>query len=761
VKLHPLFLILAAVSAQASPAPSPKALEGKISASISRVEPFVEIRKLAQEMGVRVWLFGGTASSFAHYVKRDQLRKAGDTRYQPDRFDYHYTSIYHSSQDLDIVVDGTETQLQQLEAHLRRRFPYVEGSKSLWEVRSLRERRGDKDALLDDFSFSHQHTDSHSTGMIELTDPQPGEARVRDLRDWSPPRGRSPQFLRDVAEGKIHYYFSPRHAETRLAAEGNNPPIVSVIRYLTKAFKEELDIRPEDEEQVRAIIEEFDPNDRRLNTRVRNWIEKNAKKIFHHAVNLEYAAKTLERFGLREKLVALGNPESPDTMSWWLSRKPLESSPLGGGSRIDPQRGPGKTAAELGIQEVSHETNSFLAYESMTRAHTGDPNVLTSRTDTVGEQAASGEGFYTARGDRGARGTGITLHFQVDPAARENVDFKVVGDFVIFRNKAAFRVIPESLNVTGLGAMKILSSPEIDPTRDQALLEMIRRRINATETVFSQRDLPAVDKFLLAESEKHKPCTEALKLWFSHPLSLKRPRWADRFDDPSFVFTTLLQIPHWKKHPDANIWIQGALERFDTKSMEEAANYTKYMLAHGHAEALLEWISHGNDKSSPVRVVLAQLARAGAEERMQQAFLKFIFTNPKWADSSSLQHYVESVRIRDATLLTPAVAKALSRAWKNRIKDPVFVNGLIDAQFFPMWVTEKILEVYGTDPNGPELLRRVMEHRSREQTDLILKGIKQKSWASRPETPHLLDELKRRDELSGARKSCLKEALRQ
>ena len=50
--------------------------------------------------------------------------------------------------------------------------------------------------------------------------------------------------------------------------------------------------------------------------------------------------------------------------------------------------GNGKTAAELGIEVVAHETNHFLAYESITRAHSGEPNVLTSREGAPGELAA-------------------------------------------------------------------------------------------------------------------------------------------------------------------------------------------------------------------------------------------------------------------------------------------------------------------------------------------------------------------------------------
>jgi hypothetical protein len=49
-------------------------------------------------------------------------------------------------------------------------------------------------------------------------------------------------------------------------------------------------------------------------------------------------------------------------------------------------------------------------------------------------------------GTVGAVGTGMTIRFFVDPKARNGTDFKVVGDYIIFKNKKALSVIQESLN---------------------------------------------------------------------------------------------------------------------------------------------------------------------------------------------------------------------------------------------------------------------------------------------------------------------------
>ncbi|MES2964139.1 MAG: hypothetical protein V4760_09640, partial [Bdellovibrionota bacterium] len=73
----------------------------------------------------------------------------------------------------------------------------------------LRESVGEKRALLGDADFNKQHSDSNSTGLIEIT--RSSDQKVRDLRDWSASRSR---FLEDISTGKITYYFSAEHQTT-------------------------------------------------------------------------------------------------------------------------------------------------------------------------------------------------------------------------------------------------------------------------------------------------------------------------------------------------------------------------------------------------------------------------------------------------------------------------------------------------------------------------------------------------------------------
>ena len=440
ILLSVLWLALSSPPTQAAEnfRPAIDRLASSLEERTMRVEEFHFLRAEAEKLGVRAWLFGGTAAAYAHYVKWDLQSEAGDKRYQRDRFDYDYLNIYRATQDLDIVIDGTAAQATELRTILQKKYPHLQGSKNEWEVRPLTQDMGDKLAILNNPNFLNQHSDSNSTGMVEVTKTPAGENAVRDVLDWENPR---PQFLKDVHEGKLHYYFNPKHETTRFYKEGRNPPILSVIRYLTKAFQFELETRPEDEAIIKDILAKFNPKGKEMkNEYVRRWIlqKEDGRKLVKNAVNLEYAIHKLEELGARKKLIAIeGTPEKADSFSYWLAKKPLKTLPVG--------RGMKPTAAALGITMVAHETNGFAAYESITKAHTGSPNVFTSRENAIGEAAIHGEGFYTRKGQEGARGTGFTIRFRVKPNARLGTDFTMEGDYIIFHNKAAFTVIPESL----------------------------------------------------------------------------------------------------------------------------------------------------------------------------------------------------------------------------------------------------------------------------------------------------------------------------
>jgi hypothetical protein len=586
-------------------------LEHGIADRLKRVEEFKFIEQEAAKLGVRAWLFGGTAAGYAHYVKWDMQREKGDPRFQRDRFDYDYTNIYRSTQDLDIVIDGNPGQAQKLQSALQEKYPHLQGSKTAWEVRLLTQDMGDKQAILNNPDFMNQHTDSNSTGMVEITKPHAGESVIRDVRDWT---SKEPYFLKDVHDGMLHYYFSPLHESTKFAKEGRNPPILSAIRFLTKAFQYELKIRPEDLEQIKKVIHDFDPKRDTQNSYVANWIEKNGKKLIQNAVNIEYAWDTLEKLGLRQKLIAIrGNVSAQESLAWWLNKEPLRTLPVGSGS--------GKTAKELGLDVVAHETNNFLAYESITRAHTGDPNVLISRNGAPGEAAVSGDGFYTKVGQEGARGTGLTIRFHLDPNARQGTDFDYHphSNFVILKNKAALKVIPESLNIGPVEYFEKLAATEAPgllqsfqpKNSDLGIFEKLKRRIGAKLHAFSPdevKKIQAIVKELIPQFDMHR-VNPALSEWFSLPISTQFPELVESLlknnDAERWVAVNILGNPLWQNHPEL---VEELLKKGTVDDL-----IASFVLSEPHWQNHPEWVE-------------ALLKKGNVDEKV----LEFALSKPHW-----------------------------------------------------------------------------------------------------------------------------------
>ncbi len=470
------------------PKPSTEITSSELSAEAAHkmitVPEFQFIRAEAEKRGIRVWLFGGTASSYLHYVKWNLRREKGLNQLQADRFDFDYTNIFRSTQDLDIVVDGSAEQAREFQKTIAGKFPHFLGAKAAkWEVRTLRARMGQpgqvgyKEALLGDEDFNRQNSDSNSLGMVEVTHSK--EPVVRDLRHWD--SVNSP-FLQDALNDRISFFRSRQHFTTSRAKAGENPEILSVIRLLVKAFQYELTFSENEFIEMKAIVDQFDPKQLQ-NAAAKHRLEETAIKLVMHATNIEYAMDQLDRLGLRKKLIEMGAKNKINSMSWWLYREPLRSKPVG--------QGKGQTAKELGIKVVAHETISFLAYESITRAHSGEPNVLESRRGTVGEAAAFGDGFYTRIGRKGAVNSGLTIRFTIDPNAREGVlngsvdqlgDFTRQGDYIIFHNKKALKVIPESLNLSLNDLINMAQSEDnaVDHS-NLALIEKFKRQLNVAK----------------------------------------------------------------------------------------------------------------------------------------------------------------------------------------------------------------------------------------------------------------------------------------
>ncbi len=463
-----LLLFLYSLSTQAQVTMDELSIETQI--RLERVPEFKFIQEEANKLGVKVYLFGGTASAFAHYVRWDLEREAGDEKYQAERFDYDFTNIYRGNQDLDIVVDGTAEQAEALQSILKEKYPHFVGDRDAWEVRLLRASIGDKRPLLGDVDFRNQHTDTNSTGMISLN-PNPGDGIYRDIMDWDNPRS---QFLADIANAQIKYLFNENHSSTQRFLDGNNPPVLSAIRYLAKLTQYEVVGTSEDLSLITRIIAEQDFT--QLGSYSKKKVKEFSLKALLNTPDVEFSYDLLNRVGLIDKLFEMDEQGVEDigSLSWWADKEPLKSFELG--------QGAGRTAAEIFGKDliVSHETKSFIAYENITRSTKGRANVFISRDErgVFGESAAYGSGFYTATGLRGAVGSGLTIRFRLHPDAKEDTDFHFIKEngYVVIQNKNAITLIPENMNLGTYGLLKLITSEELKET-DLGLLEKFKRKL--------------------------------------------------------------------------------------------------------------------------------------------------------------------------------------------------------------------------------------------------------------------------------------------
>jgi hypothetical protein len=632
-------------------------LEGEIAARRKKVEEFSFLAEYGRKNGLRIYAAGGTAVGYGSYVRQhmenEELKREGKPpKYFESRFkDYHYYDIFRSTQDADIVIDipggdaaAHEKAAQELEAVMKEKFGHLQGSKSVWEVRFLRVDRGTrgetghKDALLG-WDFQNQHTDSYSTGVIELTRSPAGESAVRDVKAWD---SKQNVFLEDLAEGKIRFYLEKDHEKTLRASKGMNPEILSVIRFYTKAFQYGAKIPAEEEAKLLPLIQRFDPSTASTDAYVAKQIRSNGLKLYWHAIDVERASLELDRVDLKSKLIAYGKRTDPkgvasQRLSVWLARKPLPSYPIGKGPKIAEGTYPGyrpslKTARELGIMEVAHETDQYLAYENILRAAKGFPNVFESIKGQEGQSAVYGDGWYAKIGRKGARDSGFTIRSKLDPDAVEGIDFFVYEPlgFVISRNRNALTVIDESLSMTPLAYVERLLSQNGVDRSDRGLLEALSKKANTRTDGMSGREKSAIRKLLLNNLDRFDE--DLIRVWFSQSLSRSFPELVDALIDKGTVDYQLvvhvLPQSHW---PQRGEWV----ERFIAKEKSVPIRERGGLSTHAHEgltldELLVESL-FSKEPQEPIQRVEGWVDALLKKRSADEAIAMYVVSHPRWS----------------------------------------------------------------------------------------------------------------------------------
>ena len=279
-------------------------------------------------------------------------------------------------------------------------------------------------------------------------------------------------FVEDVLNKRLRYLYNKNHKETWRYKRGQNPEIFSVIRYFIKMFQHELQPYSEDRVRLEKIIKDFRPKS--VNERyIEYWLYKNVPKLFLHSRDVEYAWNTLEEFGLRQKLLRIGDRKTLETPAWWASKEPLASFELG--------LGDGKTAKELRIEYIAHDTPDLKSWVTITRSRRGVPNFFISRKNTNGESAVYGSGVYGMYNSKsGFWNTGATVLLRLNPGAREWSDFELVRKFgiIIVKNRNAIEVVSQKFKAESLMEYFKMFVKQSGKDNNQVLMERLKRRID-------------------------------------------------------------------------------------------------------------------------------------------------------------------------------------------------------------------------------------------------------------------------------------------
>lgn len=561
-------------------------LKQEIIARLSRVEEFKGMKKLAQELGIsKVYLFGGTAASYAHYVFWNLEQEKGGKTYNENLFDYLFPSIFpssfHSSQHINIVLDVENTKTaKQFEVEISKKYPYFQiyfqdfqRERRALEAISLQEKRhalevrllvrllrkdfGNRKSLFGD-DFLKQNTNSHSVGLIEITgnDPLP----IRSLRNWEEENN---PFIRDVHERTLHYYYdSSQHKETSRFREGSNPEIFSVILYLIKAFQFRLKIKEEDERKLKKVIYDFSTQRDLANPHNQSWIEIIGKRIYQNAVDVEYAYQTMERLNFFQEVLKKIRDDhrmrrepllwsmSQDPF-WWMNQEPLmsRSRSLGNPSKR-------KTAEELNIETVYRAFLSLETYELITLSPWLEPNVFVQEEYKGGEmgfvvRTVKEEVYYPYVIPRRFE-IPVEISFAVNPKAVEGLDFILrEGGNIVILNKSAFKVIPEQplpLN------FKVLNTDSFIETVVKTIIALSLMN-NRGEIERAMRKLRYYIQLTQRDFLKNYPKWEGW-VWFITEFIIK-----DEGLSMEDMVASVLRDPQLEGHPQFDSWVRLATEK--------------------------------------------------------------------------------------------------------------------------------------------------------------------------------------------------------
>jgi len=409
------------------------------------------LHELATQKGVEVYLIGGAVPALAHFSLR-RLEQRRNKIYFSKSLEPKIYNIVRLAQDIDFAIRasrGMSTEeareiTNQISDKINNEHPRFGAT---WQslginFTSVSEGGIKKDSILSNSYFFKQHSDTYSRTLVDLNPKRP--LRVVDPLSLhnSDPQEHS-EFLLDITQKKISLMFSKDLLENPGFAKNSNPPFMNALRSLIKASQYGVKIEADDFEIIKSIINDFDPGaDHDFEFLKR--LKAQAPRIYSQAFDLNHADALLAQSGLRKVIEQLATRyEAFEPVFLFLDRKPLPFFPIHTSAGV-------RTAKDLNLSRVVHETTDALRLESITWRPDGRINALISEVAKAGQHADFGTGFYTKNAKEGLMRSGSSVDLDIDPNAREGIDFRLVNNAknVIILNAAAVKLNPKHLSTS-------------------------------------------------------------------------------------------------------------------------------------------------------------------------------------------------------------------------------------------------------------------------------------------------------------------------
>lgn len=349
--------------------PTPEELAKAIQEKRSSVNELAIIQAVAKKLKRRVWLYGPMAGSFAHYVAEDlrQTKESGKSQ-----ADYAPVSIFRSTQQFDIVVDGTYEQITKFESALReamakiRLLPWNTTYSTPFHVTGLTaENFPGEGTVQNNPSLKRKAGNTYSTAMIEITN-KSGESIFADPLE---PNKDLPSFIDEAAKKQIHFYPASGNITSEYVAVNS---YLTVLETLRQTYRDGLSISGADGEAMQKVIDALPiPN------AYSETIVNLTRAIVLEAKDREAALRIVQNTGVlhKAKLLYRGGNANSNPLDFGFTMKPRTVG-----------EGFSKTLREyckdwnINPSELVlvYDAQDLATYEALTRGAHGIPNPIFS-----------------------------------------------------------------------------------------------------------------------------------------------------------------------------------------------------------------------------------------------------------------------------------------------------------------------------------------------------------------------------------------------